>query len=81
MDDCHFVPSIHSTQFVFCLLALQLMVRSIILNATCLTSAKSGTGIVSILSILKGFESEVRIWSILSGPVIRIILSDIASTI
>jgi len=44
------------------------------------TSAKSGKGILSMLSILKVFESQVRVWSILSGAVIRIILSDIAST-
>jgi len=44
-------------------------------------SAKSGKGILSVLGILKVFESQVRIWSILLGPVIWIILSDIASTI
>jgi len=44
-------------------------------------SAKSEKGILSILSVLKVFESQGHIWSILSGPVIRIILSDMASRI
>ena len=44
-------------------------------------SAKSGKGIQSILSILKVFESQVYVWSILSGPVILVILSNIASPI
>jgi len=58
-------------------------IRPPIVSSTSLdyTSAKSGKGILSILSILNIFESQVRIWSILSGPVIQSILSDIASTI